>query len=127
MWVIIGELNPCGYSVMVIGIATSSNQIWNFLLAFFTPFITTAIDDRYGYLLAPCNFLGSVAVYFFLCETRGRILEEIDTMYILHVDPRKNARWEAREGEKLVVVDKLALTPDAGGIRKERPDAPDSM
>jgi SP family sugar:H+ symporter-like MFS transporter len=107
------------------GIATSSNWIWNFLISFFTPFITGAIDYRYGYVFASCCFTGAVVVYFFLCETQGRSLEEIDTMYILHVSPRKSSKWEAPEGEELVTADKLALTPGARGIRKERPDGPE--
>jgi len=127
IWAIVGELYPSRYRAMAMGIATSSNWLWNFLLAFFTPFITAAIDYRYGYVFAACNFLGAVVVYFFLCESRGRSLEEIDTMYILHVDPRKSSKWVAPEGEDLVTADKLALTPGAKDIKKERPDAPDRM
>jgi SP family sugar:H+ symporter-like MFS transporter len=103
------------------GIATSSNWTWNFLISFFTPFITQAIDYRYGYVFAACNFLGAVVVYFFLCESQGKSLEEIDTMYILHVVPWKSSKWTPPEGEELATTDKLALTPGAGGIRKERP------
>jgi SP family sugar:H+ symporter-like MFS transporter len=95
-----------------------SNWIWNFLISFFTPFITGAIDYRYGYVFAACNFLGAVVVYFFLCETRGRSLEEIDTMYIMHVPPRQSTKWVPPQGEDLVTADALHLAPGARGIRK---------
>jgi SP family sugar:H+ symporter-like MFS transporter len=109
------------------GIATSSNWTWNFLISFFTPYITGAIDYRYGYVFAACNFTGAIVVYFFVCETQGRSLEEIDTMYILHVSPRKSSKWKPPANEELVTADRLALTPGARGIRKERPNAPDRM
>jgi len=127
IWAIIGELYPTRYRAMCMGIATSANWIWNFLISFFTPFITGAIDYRYGYVFASCCFLGAVVVYFFLCETQGKSLEEIDTMYILHVSPRKSSKWTPPEGEELITADKLALTPGARGIRKERPNDTDRM
>lgn len=69
-------------------------------------------------MFASCNFLGAVVVYFFLCETRGRSLEEIDTMYIMHVPPRKSTNWVPPQGEDLVTADALHLTPGARKIRK---------
>lgn len=118
VWAIVGELYPTRYRAQAMGLATASNWIWNFLISFFTPFITGAIDYRYGYVFAACNFLGAVVVYFFLCETKGRSLEEIDTMYILHVNPRKSTKWEPPQGDELVTADALYLTPGARNIRK---------
>jgi len=100
------------------GLATASNWTWNFLISFFTPFITADIDYRYGYVFAACNFMGAVITYFFVCESQGRSLEEIDTMYILHVKPWKSSKWVAPEGEDLVTADKLFLTDNGRDIRK---------
>jgi MFS transporter, SP family, sugar:H+ symporter len=72
---------------------------FNFLLSFFTPFITGDIDFAYGYVFAACCFAGAVVVYFFLCESQGRSLEEIDTMYCLHIPPRESAKWRPEEDE----------------------------
>jgi SP family sugar:H+ symporter-like MFS transporter len=92
-------------------LSTASNWLWNFLLAFFTPFITGAIDFRYGYVFAGCNviagigkhlppspvlqrrFLTALGIYFFVIEGQGRTLEEIDTMYLLGVKPWESAKW----------------------------------
>lgn len=74
-------------------LSTASNWLWNFLLAFFTPFITGAIDFRYGYVFAGTNVLGGLIVYFFVIEGQGRTLEEIDTMYLLGVKPWESAKW----------------------------------
>ncbi len=76
IWTVMGELYPSQYRAVSIGLATSANWIWNFLISFFTPFITSSIDYRYGYVFAACCFTGSVVV-FFLCESSGRTLEKL--------------------------------------------------
>jgi len=58
-------------------------------------------------------------VYFFVCESQGRSLEEIDTMYVMHVPPWKSSGWVAPEGEELGQTDKAFLTPGARDIKKE--------
>jgi len=50
-------------------LSTASNWLWNFLIAFFTPFITQAIDFRYGYVFAACNIVAGFIVYFFVSPT----------------------------------------------------------
>jgi SP family sugar:H+ symporter-like MFS transporter len=82
-------------------LSTASNWLWNFLLAFFTPFITGAIDFRYGYVFAGTNVLGGLIVYFFVIEGQGRTLEEIDTMYLLGVKPWESAKWVVPSLEEL--------------------------
>ena len=94
VWCIIGELYPTRYRARSMALATSSNWLWNFLIAFFTPFITAKIGFRYGYVFSGCNFAAVLVVYFFVCESQGRSLEEIDTMYISHVPPWKSSKWE---------------------------------
>lgn len=118
IWAVVGEIYPTRYRSRAMGIATASNWTWNFLISFFTPFITKAIDYRYGYVFAACNFFGAVVVYFFLCESRGRSLEEIDTMYVLHVPPRQSTKWVSPPEDELVTTDALHLTPGARDIRK---------
>ncbi len=86
-------------------LVTSSNWTWNFLIAFFTPFITSDIQFKYGYVFAGCNFAAVLIVYFFVCETQGRTLEEIDTMYISKVKPWKSSQWVAPDIEDERLVD----------------------
>ncbi|EDN10605.1 hypothetical protein HCAG_07066 [Histoplasma mississippiense (nom. inval.)] len=68
VWVIIAEIYPSRYRARAMGLATASNWLWNFLLAFFTPFITEAIDFRYGYIFSGCLFVGVATVYFGVIE-----------------------------------------------------------
>ncbi|KAK5806164.1 hypothetical protein VI817_000422 [Penicillium citrinum] len=98
VWAICGEMYPFRYRATCMGVATAANWTWNFLISFFTPFINSAIDFRYGYVFAGCCFAAVLIVFFFVNETQGRTLEEVDTMYVLHVKPWKSASWEAPEG-----------------------------
>ncbi|KAJ5923978.1 Low-affinity glucose transporter HXT1 [Penicillium verhagenii] len=98
VWAICGEMYPFRYRATCMGVATAANWTWNFLISFFTPFISSAIDYRYGYVFAACCFLAILVVFFFVNETQGRTLEEVDTMYVLHVKPWKSSSWVAPEG-----------------------------
>lgn len=115
IWGIVGELYPARYRATCMGIATASNWTWNFLISFFTPFISGAIDYEYGYVFAACSFTAALIVYFFVCETQGRTLEEVDTMYVMHVKPWESSSWVAPEGAELVTTaDRLNNTDESG-------------
>lgn len=123
IWVVVGELYPTRYRTMCMGLSSSSNWIWNFLISFFSPFITSAIDYSYGYIFASCCAIAIPLVYFCLEEHQGRGLEEIDTMYVMHVPPRKSARWvmhaqQLRRGEEELADELDLTTAGAGGIGK---------
>ncbi|KAJ5091494.1 hypothetical protein NUU61_006364, partial [Penicillium alfredii] len=94
VWAIIAELYPSQYRARAMSLATASNWLWNFLLAFFTPFIVSAIDFRFGYVFAGCLFLAAGLVYFAVIEGQGRTLEEIDTMYLMKVKPWKSSKFK---------------------------------
>lgn len=87
VWACIGEMFPYRYRAVAMALATSSNWGFNFLLAFFTPFITGEINFAYGYVFAGCNLAAFFVVFFFLIESSDRTLEEVDTMYLFHVSP----------------------------------------
>ena len=118
VWAVVGEIYPSRYRAKCMALATASNWTWNFLISFFTPYIINAIDYRYGYVFAACCLTGAAVVFFFVIETHGRSLEEIDTMYILGVNPITSAKWEPPEGDELPNLDNTYLTPGARGINK---------
>jgi len=112
VWALISELFPSRYRAKGMALSTASNWLWNFLIAFFTPFITSAIDFRYGYVFAGCNLLGGLIVYFFLIEGQGRTLEEIDTMYIERVLPMKSSKWIAPSAAEMAKIRRQAGTDE---------------
>lgn len=107
-----GEMFPNRTRAKQAALATASNWLWvrpasifsypqlvlidaqNFLLAFFTPFIVSAIKFSYGFVFAGCNLAGAIIVWAFLYESSGLSLENVDIMY--HdpaVKPWTSARW----------------------------------
>jgi SP family sugar:H+ symporter-like MFS transporter len=94
IWAVVAELYPSQYRGPCMALATASNWLWNFLISFFTRFITDAIDYFYGLIFAGCCAVLVIIVFFFLIESKDRTLEEIDTMYVLHVNPIKSSKWD---------------------------------
>ncbi|KAF9005036.1 general substrate transporter [Cyathus striatus] len=94
IWIIIGETFPTRTRAKQAALATASNWLWNFLIAFFTPFITSAIKFRYGFVFAACNLAAAFVVFFFLYESSDLSLESVDVMYN---DPKckpwTSSRW----------------------------------
>ncbi|KZF23876.1 putative MFS monosaccharide transporter [Xylona heveae TC161] len=107
VWGVVGELYPSRYRALCMGLATCGNWIFVFLIGFFTPFITEAIEYRYGYIFAACCFAAAFVVYFFVCESKGRSLEEIDTMYIMRVRPWQSENWTPPVNEDLKKIYKF--------------------
>ena len=130
VWTLIAEIYPSRYRAKAMALATASNWTWNFLIAFFTPFITGAIDFRYGYVFAGCNLASAFLVYFFVLEGQGRTLEEIDTMYVEHVSPMKSAQWVAPPPEVMARIRKEAgteLAADASPAPGRGPSSSDTQ
>ncbi|GKT55864.1 hexose transporter [Colletotrichum tofieldiae] len=110
IWTIQAELFPSRYRAKAMALSTASNWMWNFFIGFFSPFITGAIDFRYGYVFAGCNLVGAAIVYFFVIEGQGRTLEEIDTMYLERVAAWKSTQWVPPSAEEMHRIRKQAGT-----------------
>lgn len=94
IWTLVGETPRNDARAKTGALATASNWIWNFLIGFFTPFITSAIGYSYGYVFAGCNIAGAIIVYFFLYESSGLSLENVDRMYNdPNVKPWQSRSW----------------------------------
>ncbi|KAJ5167075.1 uncharacterized protein N7482_005856 [Penicillium canariense] len=133
VWTIIAELYPSQYRARAMSLATASNWLWNFLLAFFTPFIVSAIDFRFGYVFAGCLFLAAGLVYFAVIEGQGRTLEEIDTMYLMHVKPWKSSKFVFPADPNVIrgSFDKgqgasAHIADPTGGVQEDVPTIPES-
>lgn len=100
VWTIVGELYPARHRAVCMALATASNWLFNFLISFFSTMITNDIDYLYGLVFGASCFVLFFVVYFFVIETKGRSLEEIDTMYVLHVNPITSASWRVSSLQK---------------------------
>lgn len=123
VWAIVAELYPSRYRARAMALATASNWLWNFLIGFFTPFITGDIDFAYGYVFAGCLFVAVLVVYFFVIEGKDKTLEEMDMMYVMHVPPWKSSNWTPPAPEERLTTDQLMDRRVAKGYDKEETDA----
>ncbi|CAI4400419.1 CMF_collapsed_G0027110.mRNA.1.CDS.1 [Saccharomyces cerevisiae] len=92
-FVIVSETFPLRVKSRGMAIATAANWMWGFLISFFTPFITGAINFYYGYVFLGCLVFAYFYVFFFVPETKGLTLEEVNTMWLEGVPAWKSASW----------------------------------
>ncbi|KAH8770076.1 galactose transporter [Diaporthe sp. PMI_573] len=121
VWAIVGEMFPSRYRAVAMALCTAANWLWNFLISFFTPWITAAISYRYGYVFAGCCFLGVLITFFFVNESQGRSLEEVDSMYVLGVIPWKSKSWKPLD--EPVTTDNMHFKPGARDFSKSETPA----
>lgn len=90
---IVSESYPLRIRSKAMSVATAANWLWGFLISFFTPFITSAIHFYYGFVFAGCLLFSFFYVFFFVRETKGLTLEEVDELYSSDVLPWKSSSW----------------------------------
>ncbi|KAF1943860.1 general substrate transporter [Clathrospora elynae] len=115
VWAIVGELYPARYRATCMALATATNWLFNFIISFCSTLITDRIDYFYGLVFAVSLVVLFFIVYFFMIETKGRSLEEIDTMYVLHVNPITSSKFDPSSLQKDGLVDTDRLHMGAGG------------
>lgn len=90
---IISEIYPLRIRSKAMGIASAGNWFFGFLISFFTPFITNKIHFYYGFVFTGCLIFSFFFVYFFVYETKGLGLEEVDELYCANIKPWKSSGW----------------------------------
>ncbi|KAI6784236.1 mfs monosaccharide transporter [Emericellopsis cladophorae] len=124
VWVVNAELYPLRYRSVCLGLSTASNWFWNFLISFFTRFITDEIDYLYGLVFAGCCAALVLIVFFFVIESKDRTLEEIDAMYVRKVNPIRSSKWTFDEktlGDE--TPSRKESDPDTELVQRERAPA----
>lgn len=92
-FIVNSETFPLRVKSKCMAIAQGCNWIWGFLISFFTPFITKAINFYYGYVFMGCLCFSFFYVFFFIPETKGLTLEEVNIMWLEGTLPWKSAHW----------------------------------
>lgn len=95
-WVVVGELFPLPIRAKGVALSTASNWLWNCVIAVITPYM---VDKNKGNLGVKVFFVWGSALslcyafaYFFIPETKGLTLEQIDKM-LEESTPRTSAKW----------------------------------
>lgn len=83
-WLVAGELPSQRLRSYTFGISSAVGFLFSWLVSFTTPYFInpTALNwgPRYGYIWFPASVIAAAWTYFFLPETHGRTLEEINQM-----------------------------------------------
>ncbi|KAE9981130.1 hypothetical protein Vi05172_g3618 [Venturia inaequalis] len=84
-WVVTGELFPLKVRAKCLSMTTASNWLLNWAIAYSTPYM---VDEKYAnlkskvfFVWGSCCFVCIAFVYFFIYETKGLTLEEVDELY----------------------------------------------
>ena len=64
------------------------------MIGFLTPYADSGIGYAFGFVFFGCNFVAAAIVYFFLFETKGLSLENVDIMYSdQNLSARTSKKW----------------------------------
>ena len=95
-WVVIGEIFPLPIRAKGVALSTASNWLWNFIIGEITPYM---VDSDEGNLKSKVFFIWGATctlcvffAYFFVPETKGLSLEQVDRM-LEETTPRTSASW----------------------------------
>ncbi|KAH6675949.1 putative MFS monosaccharide transporter [Halenospora varia] len=80
-WVVTGEIFPLKVRAKSLSMTTATNWLLNWAIAYSTPY------------LGGCCFICIAFVYFFIYETKGLTLEQVDELYAEVSEARKSITW----------------------------------
>ncbi|KAK3316879.1 glucose transporter-like protein [Apodospora peruviana] len=99
-WVVTGEIFPLKNRARGLSMTTATNWLLNWAIAYATPYLVN-YGDGYANLQSKIFFVWFAAcflciafVYFFIYETKGLSLEEIDELYVECSSARKSTSWK---------------------------------
>ncbi|KAF7542999.1 hypothetical protein G7Z17_g11099 [Cylindrodendrum hubeiense] len=99
-WVVTGEIFPLKTRAKSLSMTTATNWLLNWAIAYSTPYLVN-YGDGYANLQSKIFFVWFAAcflciafVYFFIYETKGLSLEEVDQLYEEVSVARKSLSWK---------------------------------
>ncbi|KAI2640195.1 high-affinity glucose transporter RGT2 [Xylaria nigripes] len=98
-WVVTGEIFPLKTRAKSLSLTTASNWLLNFVIAFVTPYLVdygphyADLQSKVFFIWFGSCFLCFAFVYFFVYETKGLSLEEVDQMYNECKKARESVNW----------------------------------
>ncbi|KFX99318.1 hypothetical protein O988_03941 [Pseudogymnoascus sp. VKM F-3808] len=86
-WVVTGEIFPLKVRAKCLSMTTATNWLFNWAIAYSTPYLVkwgpgnANLQSKIFFIWFGCCFLCIAFVYFFIYETKGLTLEQIDELY----------------------------------------------
>ncbi|OAX83504.1 hypothetical protein ACJ72_02139 [Emergomyces africanus] len=99
-WVLIGEIFPLPIRARGVALSTASNWLWNYILALITPYLVDAeranLGSKVFFIWGATCTLSMLFAYFFVYETKGLSLEQVDHMFE-ESSPKSSGKWKPHE------------------------------
>jgi len=122
-WVVTGEIFPLKTRAKSLSMTTATNWLFNWAIAYSTPYLVNYGDgyanlqSKIFFVWFACCFLCIAFVWFFIYETKGLSLEEVDQLYDEVKVARKSTKWRPTETwEHRQSVSHPAVTEDTKAV-----------
>ncbi|KAL6871766.1 general substrate transporter [Trichoderma longibrachiatum] len=99
-WVVTGELYPLRSRAKALSMTTATNWLFNWAIAYSTPYLVNYgpgyanLQSKIFFVWFGACFLCIALVWFFIYETKGLTLEEVDELYAEVKVARKSTTWK---------------------------------
>ncbi|KAK9704296.1 hypothetical protein K7432_010275 [Basidiobolus ranarum] len=93
-WIYPSEIYSTRLRAKCMGVTTASNWAFNFIVALVVPPLINSISWGLYIMFGACDILMLLFVYFFIPETKGRSLEQIDHMFGGRVNVEEKVKFE---------------------------------
>jgi MFS transporter, SP family, sugar:H+ symporter len=117
LWAITSETPSQRLRSQTVGIANGLNFVFGWLCSFCTPYFLnpTALNwgAKYGYIWGGSNLVLAIWIFFFIPETKGRSLEQLDELFEKRVPTWKFPSYETRH--HIVDADSVFENRTVGG------------
>lgn len=84
-WVVVGELFPLRTRAKSVALCAASNWLWNWAIAYATPYMVDSDKGNLGsnvfFIWGGFNFACFFFAWYFIYETKGLSLEQVDELY----------------------------------------------
>lgn len=107
-WVVTSEMYPTAIRAKAMSLSTASNWLWNFGIGYATPYLVDEGPGRAGlgssvyFIWGGCCVIAFFFVFFFVPETKGLSLEQVDLLY------RNSGVLKSNAYRKKIISDNLA-------------------
>ncbi|KAJ7290424.1 general substrate transporter [Mycena rebaudengoi] len=99
-WVVVGEMFPLPIRSRGVGMSTASNWFWNCVIGVITPYFVSSDQANLGpkvfFIWGSTAALSVTFAYFFVSETKGLSLEQVDQM-LSETTPRTSSTWKPHQ------------------------------
>ncbi|KAK8120300.1 hypothetical protein PG999_004420 [Apiospora kogelbergensis] len=98
-WVVTGEIFPLKSRARGLSMTTATNWLLNWAIAYATPYLVNYgpgyanLQSKIFFIWFGCCFICIAFVYFFIYETKGLSLEEVDELYAEVKLANKSTKW----------------------------------